>query len=302
MKRRLKGIGITLGALLGVIIVAVAVLHFVGSNRLAKAPAVAVRAVDVSSVDAFDAESIARGAHLASISSCKECHGPDLGGTVFIDEAPIGYIPAANLTGGAGGVGGAYKAADWAGAIRHGVAADGRPLGIMPSYHFDAYSDEDLAKLIAYLQSVPPVDNDLGRRAITFPGTIIFGMLAFDDITSVNRIDHESMGKAAPQIAPSAEYGAYLVEIAACGSCHGENLAGAESADGPQGPNITRGGDLATWSQDDFATAVRTGITPGGRPLSTEMPWRSYAEMTDDEIAALWAHLQSMPALETHVQ
>ncbi len=143
--------------------------HLLGQNRLNRAPSVAVSGVTVPG----DADAIARGAHLARISSCAECHGANLEGMVFIDEAPIGYVPAPNLTTGTGGVGGSYADGDWARVIRHGVAADGRALVIMPADHYAHYGDEDLGALIAYLKSVPPVDNDLGLRRIDFPGTII---------------------------------------------------------------------------------------------------------------------------------
>lgn len=141
---------------------------------------------------------------LATISSCNGCHGPDLSGDIFIDGAPIGYLPAPNLTGGAGGVGTGYTAEDWARAIRHGVGADGRPLLIMASHHYAAYGDEDLAALIAYLQSLPPVDNDLGQRQIAFPGTIIFGVFGYNDAASVTKIDHEAVGGDAPTVAETA--------------------------------------------------------------------------------------------------
>ncbi|MEZ4658159.1 MAG: hypothetical protein R2911_11345 [Caldilineaceae bacterium] len=82
-----------------------------------------VKAVEVPT----DAAAIVTGQRLAAISSCIECHGADLSGTVFVDEAPIGYIPAPNLTSGQGGIGGIYTDADWEGAIRHGVARMAAP-------------------------------------------------------------------------------------------------------------------------------------------------------------------------------
>lgn len=289
MRAVLKWVGLILGGLVLVLAIAAVSLHLLGRSRLASAPAVPIRAVDVPT----DSASIANGQRLAAISSCTECHGADLSGTVFVDGAPIGYIPAPNLTGGVGGVGATYSDADWAGAIRHGVGADGRTLVIMPSYHYDDYSDSDLGALIAYLKSAPPVDNDLGPRTISFPGTIIFGVLAYND-WAVSQIDHAAVGGEGPAAAPSAEYGEYLVATASCGSCHGEHLAGNPGNDSPKGPNLTPGGDLATWSEDDFFTALRTGQTPDGRELSAEMPWRGYAQMTDTELRALWAYLQTL--------
>ncbi|MEZ4707825.1 MAG: cytochrome c [Caldilineaceae bacterium] len=250
-----------------------------------------VKAVDVPTDDA----AIVQGQRLAAISSCIECHGADLSGTVFVDEAPIGYIPAPNLTSGQGGIGSTYTDADWAGAIRHGVGADGRTLVIMPSYHYAAYSDDDLGALIAYLKSVPPVDNDLGSRKLDFPGAIIFGVLAYGD-WSVNKIDHAAVGGDSPAAEPSAVYGEYLAATASCGSCHGEELTGNPGTDSPPGPNLTPGGALASWTEADFITALRTGQTPDGRELSAEMPWRGYAQMTETELRALWAYLQTLEA------
>ncbi|MFB3077302.1 MAG: hypothetical protein ACE1Y4_04775 [Lysobacterales bacterium] len=41
---------------------------------------------------------------------------------------------------------------------------------------------------------------------------------------------------------------------------------------------------------------MRTGRTPGGNDLDKEnMPWPRFAKMTDDELKAIWLHLQSVP-------
>lgn len=294
MKRILKWLGIGLAGLVAVVVLAGAVLHVVGNGRLQNAPDITVQSVAVTHND----DMLAHGERLATISSCNGCHGSDFGGEVFIDGAPIGYLPAPNLTSGAGGIGATYTADDWARAIRHGVGADGRSLLIMASDHYSAYGDDDLAALIAYLQTLPPVDNELGQRQIAFPGTIIFGVLGYADAASVVAIDHEAVGGADPVAADTAEYGQYLVNIASCGSCHGEDLGGNTDPNaGPLGPNITLGGDLQSWSQSDFVTAMRTGMTPGGNRLSPEMPWRAYAAMTDTELAALWTYINSLPPI-----
>ncbi len=82
---------------------------------------------------------------------------------------------APNLTKGRGGVGNKYSNADWEHTIRHGVGRNGRALVIMPARFLIAYSDEDLSTLISYLQSIPPVDNELPdqpsrKRAISVTG------------------------------------------------------------------------------------------------------------------------------------
>lgn len=291
MKRTLKWLGIVVGGLIALVLVLAVVLFLVGRSRLNNAPEVAAAPVTV--VD--DAEAVENGRYFATISSCTGCHGPQLEGTVFVDEAPIGYVPAPNLTSGAGGVGSTYTDADWERAIRHGVNADGEVMVIMSANHYAAYGDEDLGDLIAYLKSAPPVDNELGERQLQFPGNIIFGVLAYDS-WAVNRTDHTAVGGPAPTFGETAEYGAYLTNIASCASCHAENLAGNYGQlDSPAGPNLT------TWSaehsREEFATALQTGVLPDGRQLSLEMPWMAYAQMSDTEVGAIWAYLNTLEPL-----
>lgn len=290
----LKRIGLILVGLIGILAIVVAVLHFVGSSRLANAPEVAASPVTIPT----DAESLAWGEHLAqAVIPCAECHGANFEGTVFIDEAPIGYVTAPNLTAGAGGVGSTYTDADWERAIRHGVGGDGRSLAIMPSNHFATMNDEDLGALIAYLKSVPPVDNELGERDIIFPGTIIFGVLGYNTLP-VARIDHANMGAVKPAEGVTTAYGEYLVNIGACRECHADNLAGNTDPNGsPLGPNLTPGGELRAWAEEDFMRIFREGTKPTGTAVNDEMPWRSYGNMTDAELQAIWLYLQSTAAL-----
>ena len=291
----LKRIGIILGGLIGLLVILATVLHFVGNSRLNNAPNEIVgKPVTIPT----DAEAIAWGEHLATISSCNECHAPDLSGTRFEEGPPIGYLPAPNLT--PSGIGGDYSDADWEMAIRHGVGLDGRTLTVMPSYHYDSYSDEDLGALIAYLKSVPAVEDNLGERAIAFPGTIFFGVFNYAQ-WGVAAVDHANISGTAPAQGATAEYGEYLLNITSCGSCHAENLAGNPDPNaGPTGPNITMGGALQGWSEADFFTLMRSGTRPTGSQASDEMPWQAYSHMSDEELTALWLYLQSVDALASN--
>jgi len=302
MKRILKWIGIGLLVLVGIIVVGGTIMHFTGRSRMNKAPEVATRPVTVPA----DAAAVAHGQHLVdNVSSCRLCHGDQLEGTVLIDGELGMYIPAPNLTSGAGGIGASFSDADWERAIRHGVGGDGRVLAIMPSQIFQHYSDQDLGDLIAYLESLPPVDNDLGPRRIGFPASVLLNLAPFDDLTHINGIDHANVGGEAPPVGATAEYGQYMVSIAMCRECHGENLAGvtlAEGEDGPpEGPNLTPGGELGGWSEADFMTALHNGQTPSGKQLDPEqMPWESLGQMSDTELQAIWAYLSSLAPLPTN--
>lgn len=299
MKRVLKWIGIGLGGLIGILLVVGVALHFVGKSRFNNAPEVATKPVTVT----MDETAVARGEHLVNIvSECRECHGDQLEGSSFIDGEIGVYLAAPNLTSGKGGIGAAYTDAAWERAIRHGIGGDNRVLAIMPSQWFAHYSDADLAAMIAYLKSVPPVDSDFGPRRIGFPGTVMGGILGFNEFTHINEIDHGAVGANSPTPGATAEYGEYLVNIAACGECHAANLAGitlAEGEDGPSpGPNLTPGGELGGWTEADFINTIRTGQTPSGEQLDAEqMPWPTLGQMSDIELQAIWAYLHSLPAL-----
>src|SRR5229473_2981909 len=56
-------------------------------------------------------------------------------------------------------------------AMREGVGHDGRPLilPLMPYEGFRNMSDEDLASVVAYLRSIPPVRNPLPKMKVRFP-------------------------------------------------------------------------------------------------------------------------------------
>jgi len=55
---------------------------------------------------------------------------------------------------------------------------------------------------------------------------------------------------------------------------------------------------MSSWSEEDFFKTMRTGVTPGGRQLNEEMPWKYFGQMSDDELRAMWLYLKSLPAME----
>lgn len=92
--------------------------------------------------------------------------------------------------------------------------------------------------------------------------------------------------------------------------CHAEDgeteLAGGLFLDIPgfitlYGPNLTPGGELAGWSEADYIQTIRTGVNPAGRELQEPMAEVAsvMARATEEELAATFAYLQSLPARET---
>jgi len=295
----LKWIGIVLGSLVGLLVLAVVVLYAVGSakwNKIHGSYDVPVETISIPT----DQASIARGEHIATISMCKECHTEALSGQSAGAPALI-TLSVPNLTSGSGGVGATNTDADWVRGIRHGVGHDGRGLVLMPARAFYYLSNEDLGALIAYLKSLPPVDHELPRTDLGPIGRVMLALgqlppeAAAPDVTV---IDHNGPRPVAPEPGVTVEYGEYLAHI--CAQCHGANLNGQIiRVEGNEyvALNLTPGGELGSWSERDFFATMRTGVTPSNRQLNDFMPWRFFGQMTDDELKAIWMYLQSLPAL-----
>lgn len=59
---------------------------------------------------------------------------------------------------------------------------------------------------------------------------------------------------------------------------------------------------LGTWTEATFVQAMRTGRHEGqGRPILPPMPAQALARATDEDLAAVFAYLQSLPAVSNRV-
>lgn len=61
------------------------------------------------------------------------------------------------------------------------------------------------------------------------------------------------------------------------------------------GPDLSPEGNLREWTEDDFVLTLRSGTTPDGRILDSEiMPWPRMSRMSDLELKAIWRYLQTV--------
>lgn len=300
MKKVFKWIGIVLGSLLVLILLAAAVLYFIGNSRLNRTYDFPPSNIVVPT----DVESIAYGKHRAE-TLCQGCHGADLGGIVnWFNDPAIGSIDTANLTSGEGGFGRETTSdEDYVRAIRHGIDPEGKPL-FMPAVASTAYlSDEDLAAIIAYVKTVPPVDRVTHGRNFTPLAKVLYASSLLPKLP-VEYVSHD-VHVTAPERGASAAYGEYLVNTNDCRICHGQELNGAKSPDPTKtwiSPNLTPGGELGFWTEEQFITAIRTGVKPSGHQLTDEMPWKDYRNFYDEELRAIWLYLQSLPKLPQYTK
>lgn len=297
VRRVLKWTGIGFGGIVVLIVIAGVILYFRGSSRADRNYEIQVEEIEIPT----NPEAIARGKQLVTApTGCWSCHGANLGGDVLIEEPGFGTLYAPNLTSGKGGVGATYTDQDWVRSIRHGVAPDGNGLVLMPSDIFANLSEDDLGAIIAYVKSVPPVDNDVPEPSIGFLANILFGAELLLDPLAAEWIDHEAPFVQAPGPGATKEYGEYLVSIGFCQMCHGADLAGGKlDPMSPSAPNLTTRGFAGQWSQDQFIRTLRFGVTPDGKQIDPEMmPWDIFTGMSDEELEAIWLYLQSLPAEE----
>jgi cytochrome c553 len=281
--------------LLSLVLAALAIVYVMSEHRLHKRYEVPVHAVAFSA----DSTTIARGAKLAQLRGCTECHGSGLAGTVVFNNPLIGRIAAANLTRGKGGRGGTLTAEDWERAIRHGLRRDGSTLVVMPAQEFQGLTDQDVGALIAFGQSRPPVDNELPSQRYGPVGRALF-VAGQIPLIPAEAVDQHKPHALAVDTTQTVEYGAYLA--ATCTGCHGQNLSGGrlahESATQPVALNLTP--DTATgigaWTEQEFVKTLRTGTRPDGKALDGNyMPWKSVGQMSDKELHAIYGYLRTLP-------
>jgi mono/diheme cytochrome c family protein len=253
---------------------------------------------------------VERGEYLVrGLMGCGNCHTPmgpegfvmeqELGGRLVDDIPEVFTAWAPNITP-------AGRIAEWsdaelARAIREGVRPDGSLIGPpMPFSMYRGLGDEDLAAVVAFLRTLPAVENEVPASTYHIPLPPAYG----PPVESVT----------APERGVTAEYGAYLAgPVSHCMECH--------TPMGPQGPmldtalgqggfafhgpwgtsiasNLTSSEDgLAGYSDDEIKAMVTQGVRPDGSAMMPPMPYGYLAQMTPEDLDAVVLYLRSLPPL-----
>lgn len=253
---------------------------------------------------------VARGRYLVeSIAGCGNCHTPQgpngnlpgltLAGGMVFDEKPFRAV-ASNITPDPETGIGRWTDAQIALAIREGRRPDGTIIG--PPMPFEVYrglSDRDVAAMVAYLRTVPPVRNAVARSEYRISLPPAYG----PPVVSV---------PDPPADDPVAR-GRYLAGPAGhCVECHTPMGAGGrrdwsriggggQAFEGPWGVSVARnltpqpGAGLGGWSDAQIRRAVQEGVSADGRHLFPPMGYQYYAKVSDDDMRDLVAYLRSLP-------
>jgi mono/diheme cytochrome c family protein len=239
--------------------------------------------------------------------ACGNCHSPlgpegpvagqELAGRL-VEKTDQFEAIAPNITP-AGNVG-KWSDAELARAIREGIRPDGSVIGPpMPFTFYRDISDTDLAAIVAFLRTVPAVENDPGKSSYSFPLPPAYG----PPVASVADIAR----------GPTAEYGKYVAgPLAHCLECHspitpqGPDLTklgqGGYEFHGPWGvsvaANLTSSADgIAGWTDEQLAAMIIAGKRPDGTAMLPPMPYANFARMAADDVTAVIAYLRTLPPL-----
>jgi Cytochrome C oxidase, cbb3-type, subunit III/Cytochrome c len=257
---------------------------------------------------------LAHGKYLVDgVARCFECHseknakGSPLSGmkgagrVVPPEESHIPlphFLVCPNITPDRETGAGSWSDAQLARALREGIGHDGRILErTMPYWNFRNLTDEDLASIIVFLRSIPPVHHALPKRD-----------LAVQPVTDWRP---EVQPSPLPLDAPiAARRGEYLVHLGDCTGCHttadplnqpvpGMLFAGGRVFVRPWGTvasaNLTRDlSGIAYYDEAQFIRTIRTGRV-GARVLRPTMPYFFFRNLSDDDLKAIFAYLRTLP-------
>ncbi len=282
LKRLLRWVGIALGALAALAVLAYGVIYAKSERILGRKYEIFAASVSLPA----DAASIEEGRRLSIVLGCfGGCHGQQAEGSVMFNQPMIGRIVAPDLTASVR----KYDDGQLVTLIRSGLRPDGVSTFVMPSESFVNLSDEDLGRIIAFLRSLPATRGLAPGNSVGPLGRI--GIVSGEFKSTAQLL---AVAKPAPEASSEeGKRGRYLAQTA-CGHCHGTSLRGSSNPDFTSPPLQI----VAAYSPDAFAQLMRTGVAPGGRQLRTMSPWAKnhLSHLTDAEVAALYGYLHELPA------
>jgi mono/diheme cytochrome c family protein len=277
----------------------------------------------------YTPERIERGRYLAnSVTVCMDCHskrdyskfsGPltdgtlGMGGDRFDQTVGMpGVFYARNIT--PAGIS-RYTDGELFRLITTGVTKEGRAMfPLMPYPYYGKMDPEDIYSIIAYVRSIPAIQNEVPDSKADFPMNFI-----------INLIPQKASPQRRPDPSDQLAYGAYMTNASGCVECHTPVKQGQiipELAFGggrefmfPDG-SIVRAGNISpdqetgigNWTEEAFiqrfkiyadSSYVPPSIASG--EFNSIMPWTMYAQMKQEDLAAIFAYLKTVKPIKNTV-
>ncbi len=263
-----------------------------------------------------DSALVERGAYLAKAGDCIACHtaprgAPFAGGLKM--ATPMGAIYTTNITPDPDtGIGG-YTEAQFAAALRSGVAKDGHRLyPAMPYPSYAKLRDDDVKALYAYfMHGVEPVKQANRASDIPWPLNMRWPLALWNAVFLDTTPYTDKPAKDA-----AWNRGAYLVQgLGHCGSCHtprgvgfqekaldegGSAFLSGAALDNWFASNLTAEPNtgLGRWSDAEVAQFLKTGANRHATAFGAMVGVINHSTqaLSDDDLAAISRYLKSLPA------
>jgi len=267
-------------------------------------------------------ENIERGRYLAnSVTVCMDCHstrdwskfsGPLVPGTLgkggdkFDQSIGMpGIYHARNIT--PAGIS-RYTDGELFRLITTGVDKENKAIfPIMPYPYYANMDPEDIKCIIAYIRTLPAIENKVPPPVSDFPMNFI-----------INTIPKKATPQKRPPMTDTLAYGAYMVNASACRECHTQvdkgqiimDLAfqGGREFNFPDGriirsanitPDMETG--IGAWTEDAFVNRFKsyadTSYVPPTVPsdaFNSIMPWTMYGRMNREDLVAIYKYLRTL--------
>ena len=313
MKKVLKVLGILIGLAVLLLAAGAAYIHFDGI------PKYEVKAPDLKVTG--DSVMVAEGKRLATMV-CSKCHMAPSG---LLEGKPMADLPAqfgkawtANITRDTKYGSGRYTDGELAYLLRTGIKRDGNYAPPwMPK--FPHLSDYDLHCVIAYLRSDAP---ELAPVAKAQPPSQPSFLTKFLAHVAFKPLPYPTGPITAPDATDKVAFGKYICTgKVECFSCHSPSFETTNDMEPEKTPGYFSGGNampdqegnivytrnltpdkttgIGNWNEEQFVKALRFGQREGKPAL--RFPMVPFPELTNEEASAIWAYLQTIPAISHDV-
>ncbi len=311
MKKALKIIGISLGALIAILIILALYVNF-------NTPTYEIKKVAVN-IPSPDSSTLAHGKRLTALM-CAGCHlnnGTLEGKKMMEIPAMFGDIYAQNISSHPTKGIGRYTDEELVYFLRTGVKRNGEYSFIMSGHPL--MSDRDLNAIIAFLRSDDPMMTASEKTQYPTKPSFFVKLLS-NFVFKPHPFPEKEI--ITPPKSNQLAYGKYLADdLLGCFGCHSADFTKVDPMVPENTPGFYAGGStildpndqspvlssnltphetgLKGWTLEQFSDAVKFGKRPDGNFMTAAMPPRP--QLTDEELAAIWSYLQTIPAIDNEV-
>lgn len=318
MKRLFKILAYLLGVLVLLFGAALAYLYLKGIPTYPYAPTPEIEALKVEP----DSARVERGAKIATLL-CNECHKDKNTGQLTGSHMPdipsaFGSVFSYNITHHREQGIGAWTDGELYYFLRTGIRKDGSwAPPFMPK--FPNMADEDVYSIIAWLRSDHPA---LAANSREHPPNRYNLFIKFLSNVAFAPPPLPAKVITIPAETDQIAFGEYVADaLCACYACHSADFAKMDllvpknslGFYGGGNPMLNYEGELVpsanitmdpetgigTWTREQFREAVKLGRNPRGGPLY--YPMFPHITLTDTEVDAIWAYLQTVPPIQNAV-